>query len=188
LSPFAIRVFCFRAHDDPPNQIMSWLSPFQITIQDALGRNLTDKNFQSHNTFSRFGSKGDLIQAVLKYCDSHDVDTHVIDICKEAAVNFKAKPRQRKNVHTENIESGFVYLMKSGKYFKTGKSNCAERREYELRILLPEKLELIHKIKTDDPFGIENYWKKRFKDKHKNGEWYDLSPSDVKAFKRRKTM
>ena len=54
--------------------------------------------------------------------------------------------------------------------------------------LIPEKLELIHKIKTDDPSGIERYWHHRFKEKRKGGEWFDLSASDVKAFKRRKTM
>ena len=145
-----------------------------------------DKDFPTHNTFARFGSKSDLIQAVLKYCNTHDVNAQVIDICK--ASGAKAKHLQRKSMESGSIEYGFVYLMKSGKCFKIGKSNCAERREFELRILLPEKLELIHKIKTDDPFGIEKYWHERFKDKRKGGEWFDLSASDVKAFKRRKTM
>lgn len=62
--------------------------------------------------------------------------------------------------------------MKSGKHFKIGRSNCAERREFELRILLPDKLELIHKIKTDDPSGIEKYWHDRFKAKRKGEEWF----------------
>jgi len=145
-----------------------------------------NKDFPTHNTFSRFGNKTELIQAVLNYCETHDMKTEVINICRVAVA--KAKPRQKEKEKTENLEYGFVYLMKSGKYFKIGKSNCAERREFELRILLPEKLELIHKIKTDDPFGIEKYWHERFKDKRKGGEWFDLSASDVKAFKRRKTM
>ena len=144
-----------------------------------------DKDFPSHTTLSRFGCKAERIEAVLKYCETHDVSTQVIDICKAAA---KVRPRQRKSEESEEIEFGFVYLMKSGKYFKIGRSNCAERREFELRILLPEKLELIHKIKTDDPGGIEKYWHDRFKDKRKGGEWFDLSASDIKAFKRRKTM
>ena len=78
--------------------------------------------------------------------------------------------------------------MKSGKHYKLGRSTCAEMRHYQLKILLPEKLELIHKIKTDDPPGIEEYWHNRFKEKRKGGEWFDLSASEVKAFKRRKTM
>lgn len=145
-----------------------------------------DKNFPTHNTFSRFGNKNDLIQAVLKFCDKHNINTEVIDICRAAIVN--EEPRQIEKEKQEEIEYGFVYLMKSGNHFKIGKSNCAERREFELRILLPEKLELIHKIKTDDPFGIERYWHERFKDKRERGEWFNLSTSDVRAFKRRKTM
>ena len=145
-----------------------------------------DKEFPSHNTFSKLGNKADIIQTTLNYCENHDVNSKVIDICKMSIEH--TKPQQQPNSKSEEIEYGFVYLMKSGKFFKIGRSNCAERREFELRILLPEKLKLIHKIKIDDPAGIEEYWHNRFKDKHKNGEWFDLTASNVKAFKRRKTM
>ena len=46
--------------------------------------------------------------------------------------------------------------MKSGKYFKIGKSNCAERREFELRILLPEKLELAIRLRRMIRTGSRN--------------------------------
>jgi len=85
-------------------------------------------------------------------------------------------------------EIGFIYLMKSGKSFKVGRSNATGRREYELGIQLPEKLKTVHVIPTDDPPGIEAYWHNRFKAKRKNGEWFELDAADVAAFKRRKFM
>lgn len=146
-----------------------------------------DKTFPSHNTFSRFGKKHELIFAVISYCEKHDVADRIVDVCKMASA--KGTPRQpAQKIPEGQSEFGFVYLMKSGKYFKIGRSKFAERREFELKILLPEKLELVHKIKTDDPVGIERYWHDRFKDKRKRGEWFDLSVSDVKSFKRRKVM
>jgi hypothetical protein len=83
-----------------------------------------------------------------------------------------------------DIQFGYVYLMKSGRYYKLGRSSYVEKRNYEIGLKLPEKLKVIHKIKTDDPSGIEAYWHNRFQEKRKRGEWFELSSNDVKAFKR----
>ena len=76
--------------------------------------------------------------------------------------------------------------MKSGRYYKIGRSHSAGRRAYELAILLPEPLKLVHAIETDDPPGVERYWHERFADRRANGEWFALTPADVAAFRRRK--
>lgn len=80
------------------------------------------------------------------------------------------------------------YLLKSGKYYKIGRSNSPGRREYELAIQLPERVKTVHTIKTDDPAGIESYWHQRFSNRRKNGEWFELRREDVSAFRRRKFM
>ncbi|MEX2316559.1 MAG: GIY-YIG nuclease family protein [Pirellulales bacterium] len=82
--------------------------------------------------------------------------------------------------------SGYVYLAKTGRHYKIGKTNSSGRREYEIGLQLPEKLQMVHVIATDDPTGIEAYWHKRFDAKRKNGEWFELTREDVQAFKRRR--
>ncbi|TXH18788.1 MAG: GIY-YIG nuclease family protein [Mycobacterium sp.] len=83
---------------------------------------------------------------------------------------------------------GHVYLIRSGKYHKIGRSNDHGRRTYEIGLQLPEKLEVVHTIETDDAVGIERYWHERFRDRRRNGEWFLLAKADVAAFKRRRSF
>ncbi|MGH7987977.1 MAG: GIY-YIG nuclease family protein [Candidatus Binataceae bacterium] len=86
----------------------------------------------------------------------------------------------------ESFES--VYLLRSGRFYKIGRTNAAGRRQYELQIQLPERARIVHEIKTDDPIGIEPYWHRRFEAKRRNGEWFDLDSAEVTAFRRRTFM
>ena len=88
----------------------------------------------------------------------------------------------------EPIEFGFVYLLRSGRNYKLGRTNSFGRRERELALQLPERAQTVHVFKTDDPVGIERYWHMRFADRRKNGEWFELTSDDVTAFNRREFM
>lgn len=149
-------------------------------------KSYNDKTFPSHGTFERLGNKHERAQKIVDYCEKSAQLSDIIDICRPICDSAKKFNESKIENDAENF--GFVYLMKSGKYYKIGRSNSADRRKYELAIQLPEKVQLVHKISTDDPVGIEAYWHKRFEDKRKNGEWFELNSSDVKAFKRRKFM
>lgn len=139
-----------------------------------------DKVFDAH-----FGSRLKLRRAVVEYCQSHPGFDDVVILC--GPIPFEDETPQKEK-RPAQVVVGFVYLMKSGKHYKIGKTNATGRREYELAIQLPERLSTVHVIKTDDPDGIEAYWHRRFTAKRRNGEWFELAPEDVQAFKRRTFM
>jgi hypothetical protein len=100
---------------------------------------------------------------------------------------FKAGPSAPLGQRLDRLDvKGFVYLIRSGKFYKLGRTNAAGRRLRELSIQLPQKPNTIHVIETDDPEGIEHYWHRRFEEKRHGGEWFALSTDDVRAFKRRR--
>lgn len=143
-----------------------------------------DPDFPSHNVFRRVGRKAELAAKVIAAYENQNGFDDIVEICRGVALQDGPKD----TVEDGDIEFGFVYLMKSGRYYKIGHTNAVGRREYEIAIQLPEKLETVHVIKTDDPRGIETYWHNRFAAKRKNGEWFDLDAADIQAFKRRKFM
>lgn len=145
-----------------------------------------DRGFPSADTFRRLGSKAHLVRSLAEYCRPKPRFAQVLEWCDE----YQPKASSQVDDNSDDIDekSGYVYLFKSGRYFKIGMSNSVGRREYEMSIQMPERVETVHSIRTDDPHGIEEYWHRRFADRRKNGEWFDLSAADVRAFKRRKFM
>jgi hypothetical protein len=147
----------------------------------------SDASFPNEKTLrDRFGTRQQFAAKILAYSQSHDGFEDIAAICTTALNVPNTDAEADDGIPQE--DSGFVYLIKSGRFYKVGRSNSAGRREYELAIQLPEKTSTVHTIRTDDPVGIEEYWHKRFDSKRKNGEWFALESSDVAAFKRRKFM
>lgn len=140
----------------------------------------SDAQFPSTSAFLRLGNKEQLAAIVMEYCKNKNGYDDIVGYCKF----ILDKSSGEKAIDNPGNKVGEVYLFKSGRHFKIGKTYDSVRRGKELKIQLPEKCELIHSIKTDDPSGIEAYWHKRFDEKRMQGEWFDLSSVDVKAFKR----
>lgn len=146
----------------------------------------SDPDFPSHNTFSRFGGKAQVASSLLSWCKVSPGWEDVQAICAPLAMSDEVDEAPVKDEAAAPV--GDVYLLKSGKYYKIGRSNAPGRRVYELGIQLPERVVTVHTIKTDDPVGIERYWHQRFSERRKNGEWFELRREDVSAFRRRKFM
>jgi hypothetical protein len=182
-----------------PNQLaVAYAEPFLLEKLATLIRDLrrfpagvdfqmrarSDPSFPSYTVFNRLGTQAALRQKVAAFCSDRS------DFSDVAALVGRVAREQISSATTEQNEGsfGYVYLLKSGRFYKIGHTNALGRREYELAIQLPEKATTVHSITTDDPEGIERYWHERFKDRRANGEWFNLSSSDVAAFKRRKFM
>ncbi len=144
------------------------------------------RDFPQWETLTRqFGGKPQLVAKLRDYCQGRAEYKGVVSLCDDYIPPHREEPG---TPAPGEARVGFVYLMKSAKYYKIGKADVTGRRHRQLAIQLPEKLILVHEIRTDDPFGIEAYWHQRFAEKRRNGEWFELNAADVAAFKRRKFM
>jgi Meiotically up-regulated gene 113 len=144
-----------------------------------------DANFPRVGAFQRFGFKAQRIAKLAAYCQERPEYADITALLEPLLDTGAAQNEQDLKTHDEASRYGFVYLVKGhpGEY-KIGKTTLVDRRVSELGVMAAVEQVLIHEIKTDDPAGVERYWHNRFQDKNMRGEWFRLSPADVKAFKR----
>src|ERR1700693_1086385 len=155
--------------------LMRELERFPVVAELRMKKR-SDASFPNSKVYERFGSKAQLVAKIQDYCKERTGYEDVVALCSTVA-DQQVPDVENDGESAENI--GFVYLMKSGRFYKIGRSNAAGRREYEIAIQLPESLQTLHTIRTDDPAGIEEYWHKRFAAKRKKGEWFDLNAADI---------
>ena len=137
--------------------------------------------FPSHNAFLRaFKGKPSLVRELSKFVRKKENYSDLVELLPLDETTGSATDE------SNELSEGYVYLLKSGKHYKIGRSDELERRVKQIAVGLPEAVILEHAIKTDDPSGIEAYWHRRFANKRANGEWFKLTATDLRAFKRRK--
>ncbi len=157
------------------------------TGPDLSLRRRTESSIPHLSVFSaRLGNIDARRAAVYRWALEHDGWEDVAEIVRplvKSAASTTAEP-----IVAAAATSGYVYLFKSGDYHKIGHSSHVGRREYEVGLELPERVDTVHVIETDDPEGIESYWHRRFANRRANGEWFKLSTEDVAVFRRRKYM
>lgn len=99
---------------------------------------------QAEGCSQRFGRTAELAARMVAYCDEQGDLDDVRAICEPLAVRARADDNESPAAPRAVV--GVVYLMRSGKHYKIGRSNAVGRRHYELTIQLPERLELVHAI------------------------------------------
>lgn len=133
----------------------------------------------------RLGKVAEQRAKVYEWAVTHDGWADVADIVRPL---LTPSARTEDVAHSSRAVAGSVYLFRSGDFHKIGRSNSVGRRVYEVGLQLPERVDVVHEIETDDPEGIESYWHRRFAGKRANGEWFRLTADDIAAFRRRTYM
>lgn len=149
---------------------------------EFLLKSRVDKTFPSQGVFYQEGKEG-LLRRVVRYCQDHPGHEDVVALCL-GELNESSNTVEKKT----KLETGFVYLMRSGRHYKIGRTISVGSRARQLAIKIPVSPTTIHSIETDDPIGVEAYWHKRFAEKRGEGEWFDLSAENIAAFKRWKRI
>ena len=138
-----------------------------------------DSDFPDYSTLqTHFSSKNGIVEKLKGWLEKNIDYSDVNEFLPEL------KPKEVLPI--QKSSEGFVYLIKSGQFYKIGRGDELEKRVKQIRTALPDASVLEHSIRTDDPSGIEAYWHRRFADKRANGEWFKLTLQDVAAFKKRK--
>lgn len=81
----------------------------------------------------------------------------------------------------EMKNNGFVYIIKEKdtNNYKIGKTNNLKSRFDVFEVKLPFEFEVIHVIHCDNYHRAETAFHNLFKNRHANGEWYELSQIEV---------
>lgn len=163
-------------------ELIRELSHFPIEGELLIKRK-ADSNFPNANAFIQLGSKQERVKEIAGFCESKPEYDDVLQLCLKEIKHSKIPA---KDTNSKDNIVGYVYLLQHGSRneYKIGMTSNPIRREGEVRLALPEKIKPIHYIETDDPYGVENYWHKRFSTKRKEGEWFSLTADDIRKFKR----
>lgn len=139
-----------------------------------------DRSFPDKLSLRRWKSRSNLLLKVMEYCEGKQQFEPVLQLLRRDVLNSL-------NQRLETLQiKGFVYLLRADRTYKLSRMNAAGEKLRELAVQLPEEPDIVHVIETDDPEGIEQYWKRRFAKIPRKGEWLRLTAEDLNAFKKRK--
>lgn len=142
-----------------------------------LYRRNTDSSFPSIPMLvERLGPKEKRLEQLAEYIKSHPEFNDILTVIGDRSITHEDEKQ------SPSIE-GYVYLIKSGNKYKIGRTGNLKRRLSQIN--LPDGEDVVHSITTDDPVRLEAYWHDRFSDRRvPKTEFFKLTPSDVKIFKR----
>ena len=92
-------------------------------VSDLTVKHTRKPGFPTEKTYRRFGGQNALASRVLQYCSEHDGYDDIKTLC-QARANAGAA---HKTTVAESAASelGYVYLLRSGRHYKIGKTKCS---------------------------------------------------------------
>lgn len=141
-----------------------------------------NKGFPAYNTIFKNGVNG-FASEVMAYCRNQDGYEDIINMCIDKIDILSSK---EDSIRTDKSGiKGYVYLAKleGENTYKIGATKN-KARVAQLDTQLHKKLRPICYIETEHYQALEKYWHTRFKKQRKGGEWFSLSKSDIRAFKK----
>lgn len=96
------------------------------------------------------------------------------EVIEEFSEYRKIFPRKIKGKKT-----GVVYLIKSGHFYKIGKTLNLNSRVKQYITESPYSVDVIHEVKVDDYSGAEKYLHELVDNNRVKGEWFNLDNSQV---------
>ena len=87
----------------------------------------------------------------------------------------KIKRLEKKRI----IKEGYIYVIKSGKYHKIGRTLNFKHRIKKYITENPNKVKIILCKKVNDYIGVENRLHSELKNKNYNREWFKLENEDI---------
>lgn len=89
----------------------------------------------------------------------------------------------QKEKSKRNIQDGYIYVIKSGEYYKIGRTVCLKDRIKKYITENPNEVKVLLNEKVVDYVDVEDKLLKMFKKKKHRGEWFKLDNSDIDIIK-----
>jgi hypothetical protein len=140
-----------------------------------------DSSFPCYDAFNRLGLRDDFLMKLEKFCEGKAEFAAVTALLERRRAHFISRQRSTPS-------RGFVYLARRGEIlvYELGRVRATGNRLQREALRMSCRTDTVHVIDTDDPEGIERYWRCRFKSRRLGRKYFRLLPEDINAFRRRR--
>jgi Meiotically Up-regulated Gene 113 (MUG113) protein len=93
--------------------------------------------------------------------------------------SLRTAPPETRNKTRRPDLAGYVYILKGDRYYKIGRTADIQQRLTPMTVKAPFPLEVVVLMPSQDMAHTEKSLHIRFAEKHRRGEWYDLTEDDL---------